>query len=42
MEGKSGDVTVLEADPYRVNPEEIKGIPVAVTIVAAGVVHTKA
>jgi predicted amidohydrolase YtcJ len=32
-EGKLGDVVVLEADPYEVDPREIKDIPVAATIV---------
>ena len=41
-EGKLGDVVVLEADPYRVNPEEIKDISVAMTIVAGRVAHVKA
>ncbi|MGH3086674.1 MAG: amidohydrolase, partial [Rubrobacteraceae bacterium] len=36
-EGKLGDVVVLEADPYRVAPEEIKEIPVAMTIVGGKV-----
>jgi len=40
--GKLGDVVVLEADPYRVKPEEIKDIPVAMTIVAGRVAHMKA
>jgi hypothetical protein len=42
VEGKLGDVVVLEADPYRVKPEEIKDIPVAMTIVAGKVAHKKA
>lgn len=37
--GKLGDVVVLEADPYEVPPEEIKDIPVAMTIVGGNTVH---
>jgi predicted amidohydrolase YtcJ len=40
-EGKVGDVVVLEADPYRVNRDEIKDIPVAMTIVAGRVAYLK-
>jgi predicted amidohydrolase YtcJ len=40
-EGKVGDVVVLEADPYRVTAEEIKDIPVAMTIVGGRVAYTK-
>jgi len=32
-EGKLGDVVVLEANPYKVDPQEIKDIPVVMTIV---------
>lgn len=39
-EGKLGDVVVLEADPYRVAPEEIKAIPVAATIVGGRVEYS--
>ena len=39
-EGKLGDLIVLEADPYQVDPKEIKDIPVAVTIVGGEVVHS--
>lgn len=42
VEGKVGDVVVLEADPYRMNPEEIKDIPVAMTIVSGKVVYESA
>jgi predicted amidohydrolase YtcJ len=38
-EGKLGDVVVLEADPYEVGPQEIKDIPVAMTVVGGEVVH---
>jgi len=41
VEGKLGDVVVLEADPFRVRPEEIKDIPVAMTIVGGKVVYEK-
>ena len=39
-EGKLGDVVVLEADPHRVAPQEIKDIPVSMTIVGGKVVHS--
>jgi predicted amidohydrolase YtcJ len=39
VEGKLGDVIVLEADPYEVAPEEIKDLPVAMTIVGGEVAH---
>ncbi len=38
-EGKLGDVVVLEADPYEVDAQEIKDIPVAATIVGGEVVY---
>ncbi len=38
-EGKLGDVVVLEADPYEVDPQEIKDIPVVMTIVGGEVMH---
>lgn len=38
-ESKLGDVVVLEADPYKVAPREIKDIPVAMTIVGGEVVY---
>lgn len=38
-EGKLGDVVVLEADPYKVAPQEIKDIPVAATIVGGKVAY---
>ena len=38
-EGKLGDVVVLGADPFEVGPEEIKDIPVAMTIVGGEVAH---
>ncbi|CAA9469629.1 MAG: hypothetical protein AVDCRST_MAG02-3966 [uncultured Rubrobacteraceae bacterium] len=38
-EGKLGDVVVLEADPFEVGPEEIKDVPVAMTIVGGEVAH---
>lgn len=38
-EGKLGDVVVLEADPFKVRPQEIKDIPVAITIVGGKVVY---
>jgi predicted amidohydrolase YtcJ len=37
--GKLGDVVVLEADPYEVGRQEIKDIPVAMTVVGGEVVH---
>jgi hypothetical protein len=40
-EGKLGDVVVLEADPYRVKPEEIKDIPAAMTIVGGKVAYKR-
>ena len=40
-EGKLGDVVVLEADPFKVNPQEIKDIPVALTIVGGKIVYKK-
>ena len=39
-EGKLGDFVVLEADPYQVEPQEIKDIPVALTIVGGEVMHS--
>ena len=41
VEGKLGDVVVLEADPYKVAPEEIKDIPVAMTIIGGKIVYEK-
>ena len=38
-EGKLGDVVVLEADPYEVGRQEIKDIPVAMTVVGGEVVY---
>ena len=38
-EGKLGDVVVLGADPFEVGPEEVKDIPVAMTIVGGGVAY---
>jgi predicted amidohydrolase YtcJ len=38
-EGKLGDVVVLEADPYEVSPQEIKDIPLGVTVVGSEVVY---
>ena len=40
-EGKLGDVVVLEADPYKVPPEEIKDIPIVMTIVAGRVAYAR-
>lgn len=40
-EGKLGDVVVLEADPYQVKQEEIKDIPVVMTIVAGKIAYMK-
>jgi predicted amidohydrolase YtcJ len=37
--GKLGDLTVLAADPYQVEVEEIKDIPVAMTIIAGRIVY---
>ena len=37
--GKLGDVVVLEADPYEVSAEEIKDVPVAMTVVGGEVMH---
>jgi predicted amidohydrolase YtcJ len=41
-EGKLGDVVVLEADPHKVAPPEIRDIPVAMTIVGGEVVYSAA
>ena len=41
VEGKLGDVVVLEADPYEAAPGEIKDIPVAMTIVGGEVAHSE-
>jgi predicted amidohydrolase YtcJ len=41
VQGKLGDVVVLEADPFQVRPIEIKDIPVAMTIVGGRVVCEK-
>ncbi len=41
-EGKLGDVVILEADPHEVKPEEIKDIPVAMTVVGGEVAHGSA
>jgi predicted amidohydrolase YtcJ len=41
-EGKLGDVVVLEADPYNAAPQEIKDIPVGMTIVGGEVVYSAA
>jgi predicted amidohydrolase YtcJ len=38
--GKLGDLVVLDQDPFQVNPERIKDIPVGMTIVGGEVVHT--
>lgn len=38
-EGKLGDVVILEADPYTVDPEEIKDIPVSKTIIGGKVAY---
>jgi predicted amidohydrolase YtcJ len=38
-EGKLGDVVVLEHDPHDVAPDEIRNIPVAMTIVGGEVAH---
>ena len=38
-QGKVGDVVVLEAEPHEVGPQEIKDIPVVMTIVGGEVVH---
>ena len=38
-EGKLGDVVVLEADPFKVVPREVKDILVAMTIVSGKVVY---
>jgi predicted amidohydrolase YtcJ len=40
VEGKLGDVVVLENDPYEVAPEEIRSIPVAMTIVGGEIAHS--
>jgi predicted amidohydrolase YtcJ len=40
-EGKLGDVTILERNPYKVPAEEIKNIEVAMTISGGDVVYTK-
>ena len=41
VEGKLGDVVVLEADPYDVAPGEIRDIPVVMTIVGGEVAHSE-
>jgi predicted amidohydrolase YtcJ len=41
-EGKLGDVVVLEADPHEVDSQEIKDIPIAMTVVGGEVVHSVA
>jgi len=41
QEGKFGDVVVLEADPFKVKREEIKDIPVALTIVGGKIAYKK-
>jgi predicted amidohydrolase YtcJ len=38
-EGKLGDVVVIEADPHEVSPQEIKDIPIGMTLVGGEVVH---
>ena len=40
-EGKLGDVVVLEADPFKVKPQDIKEIPVAMTIVGGKIAYEK-
>jgi predicted amidohydrolase YtcJ len=35
--GKLADLTVLEADPFAIDPHEIRSVPVRMTIVAGGV-----
>jgi predicted amidohydrolase YtcJ len=39
-EGKLGDVVILEADPHKVAPREVKDIPVAMTIVGGEVAYS--
>jgi predicted amidohydrolase YtcJ len=39
-EGKLGDVVVLESDPHEVAPEEIRDIPVVMTIVGGEVAYS--
>ena len=39
-EGKLGDVVVLESDPHEVAPDEIRDIPVAMTIVGGNVAYS--
>ena len=39
MEGKLRDVVVLEANPYEVSPQEIRDIPLGVTVVGSEVVY---
>ena len=39
-EGKLGDAVVLETDPHKVDPREVKDISVAMTIVGGEVVHS--
>jgi predicted amidohydrolase YtcJ len=39
-EGKLGDVVILEADPHEVGPQEIKDIPIGMSVVGGEVVHT--
>lgn len=38
--GKLGDIVVLEADPYQTPPQDIKDIPVSMTIVGGEVVYS--
>jgi predicted amidohydrolase YtcJ len=38
-EGKLGDVVILDADPHEVDLQEIKDIPVSMTIVGGEVVY---
>lgn len=38
--GKLGDVVVLEADPHEVSPQDIKDIPVTMTIVGGNIAYT--
>jgi predicted amidohydrolase YtcJ len=40
VEGKLGDIVVLEADTHKVKPEEIKDLPVTLTIVGGEVAHS--
>jgi predicted amidohydrolase YtcJ len=39
--GKLGDLVVLDADPFRVDPEQIRDIPVEMTVVGGEIVYQR-